>query len=679
MSAGQNNSPAVENGAVEVPAEGLFTSNPTRAVAAVGQNAAADRLVDKLDKVKPIGANRWLARCPAHDDGNPSLSVTAVDGRVLTYCFAGCQTVDIVSAVGLSMPDLFDNPKELEYRYDNGRTAKRFYRADGSKGFSQSSTDRSPELYRLAKVRQAVSEHVDVYVAEGEEDVRALESLGVVATSAPQGAGNWDKADYAPLKGSRVFVCADLDEPGKKRAEGLTAHLRSLSIDVGGVLVAKTGNDMGDHVAAGHGLSDLVHRTITNQAASVDLVGSTWDDLDISDVIQGVIDGTIERPTPTIGIIGNGRGLLYPGKVHGIHGVGGSGKTWLAAFAIAEQITAGHHVILIDLEDVPETIIRRLVVDLGVDPASIRSRFHYKRPAETARVGASVLHATVTKHQCSLVVLDSTGESLAVDGVRQNEDAEVAAWMSAVARSTADLGPAVLLLDHVPKADERSLMPIGSQRKQAAMNGAIYSVQELRPFSQDQAGAALIVCGKDRQGTYTRGQRVAEMKVTPTPTGTVIELVETAQAPRNENGTLRPTYLMEKVSLVVEAAGGATGNFILKSVTGKREAAIRALSILVDEGYITRTEGARNSWLHESVKPYRQTSDTGNQSAPETTVTGSGSLRVGTGEPVVNRFREPVGTGGNQSDDPGYCVGCGGPLPCTKTRPECVAIREGNL
>ncbi len=65
-------------------------------------------VLSKLEKVRPRGRNRWSACCPAHDDQRPSLSVReAEDGKALIYCFAGCKTVDVVQAIGLSMADLF--------------------------------------------------------------------------------------------------------------------------------------------------------------------------------------------------------------------------------------------------------------------------------------------------------------------------------------------------------------------------------------------------------------------------------------------------------------------------------------------------------------------------------------------------------------------------------------------
>lgn len=53
-----------------------------------------------------LGARRsgsgWLARCPAHDDRTPSLSITeASDGRVLLKCHAGCSFDSIAKALEL--------------------------------------------------------------------------------------------------------------------------------------------------------------------------------------------------------------------------------------------------------------------------------------------------------------------------------------------------------------------------------------------------------------------------------------------------------------------------------------------------------------------------------------------------------------------------------------------------
>ena len=66
-----------------------------------------DILLARLDRPRKSGKG-YTCRCPAHEDRGPSLSVTeASDGRVLLHCFAGCDTIDVLQAIGLDWKDLF--------------------------------------------------------------------------------------------------------------------------------------------------------------------------------------------------------------------------------------------------------------------------------------------------------------------------------------------------------------------------------------------------------------------------------------------------------------------------------------------------------------------------------------------------------------------------------------------
>ncbi len=61
----------------------------------------------RLVGARARGQGRWVARCPAHDDRNPSLNIAeAASGTVLIKCFAGCATADVLAAVGLSFRDI---------------------------------------------------------------------------------------------------------------------------------------------------------------------------------------------------------------------------------------------------------------------------------------------------------------------------------------------------------------------------------------------------------------------------------------------------------------------------------------------------------------------------------------------------------------------------------------------
>jgi putative DNA primase/helicase len=88
-----------------------------------------DILLARLDRPRKSGKG-YTCRCPAHEDRGPSLSVTeASDGRVLLHCFAGCDTIDVLQAIGLDWKDLFpggmDTNAKREYRKQASAQAKK--------------------------------------------------------------------------------------------------------------------------------------------------------------------------------------------------------------------------------------------------------------------------------------------------------------------------------------------------------------------------------------------------------------------------------------------------------------------------------------------------------------------------------------------------------------------------
>jgi hypothetical protein len=73
--------------------------------------SAVTRILDRLERVRQTGPDRWLASCPAHPDRSPSLSVRELgDGRILMRCFALCDTEDVLSTIGLTFSDLYPEP-----------------------------------------------------------------------------------------------------------------------------------------------------------------------------------------------------------------------------------------------------------------------------------------------------------------------------------------------------------------------------------------------------------------------------------------------------------------------------------------------------------------------------------------------------------------------------------------
>ncbi len=83
-----------------------------------------------------LPGGRWhghygMARCPCHEDRNPSLSISdGQGGRLLVNCFSGCDPVDILRALnsrGLSKPSR-EPPAPRLHRRDNGRAALDIWR-----------------------------------------------------------------------------------------------------------------------------------------------------------------------------------------------------------------------------------------------------------------------------------------------------------------------------------------------------------------------------------------------------------------------------------------------------------------------------------------------------------------------------------------------------------------------
>ncbi|MCW5976937.1 MAG: hypothetical protein KIT09_02615 [Bryobacteraceae bacterium] len=55
----------------------------------------------------------WSARCPAHDDRSPSLTLAERDGRLLVHCFGGCAQAAVIEA--LRQRGLWPEPERRDF------------------------------------------------------------------------------------------------------------------------------------------------------------------------------------------------------------------------------------------------------------------------------------------------------------------------------------------------------------------------------------------------------------------------------------------------------------------------------------------------------------------------------------------------------------------------------------
>lgn len=88
----------------------------------------ASMLLDRLNGVIRTGAQRWSARCPAHDDRSPSLSIRVDGNHVLFHCHAGCEPEAVLHAAGLSWSDLYPDRWEAACRIAAAEGASRSQR-----------------------------------------------------------------------------------------------------------------------------------------------------------------------------------------------------------------------------------------------------------------------------------------------------------------------------------------------------------------------------------------------------------------------------------------------------------------------------------------------------------------------------------------------------------------------
>lgn len=243
-----------------------------------------------LDRLKKVHVGRkprhWTARCPAHEDKNPSLSIgEGQDGKILLTCHAGCTAESIVQAVGCSMKDMFPDGGQSSGR--NGRppapqrrnTAPAYSSADlaiaaaersikGRMGAEWSLVEASeyvdsshshcmsvcrfePDdasgktflpigrwedgwrigdppgrlpLYRGCEVNTDDT----VFIVEGEKAADAGNGIGLCTVTSAHGSSSAKKSDWSVLAGHDVVLVPDNDEAGEKYVNDVGAILANL-------------------------------------------------------------------------------------------------------------------------------------------------------------------------------------------------------------------------------------------------------------------------------------------------------------------------------------------------------------------------------------------------------------------------------------------------------------------
>jgi hypothetical protein len=218
-------------------------------------------------KPRKSGAG-YTCRCPAHEDKNPSLTVSeGRGGKLLVKCQAGCGFKDIAAKLDLKEADFFPDKSKpggsgdgraaatarrtwrepvavYPYRDESGAVLFEVCRFEpGDNGELKTFRQRRPDKtglggytwktsgvrqvpFRLPELLAAVKASETIYVAEGEKDVAALVKAAFVATCNAGGAGKWRAELAQHFAGCKaVAIIADKDAPGRKHAVAVAAAL----------------------------------------------------------------------------------------------------------------------------------------------------------------------------------------------------------------------------------------------------------------------------------------------------------------------------------------------------------------------------------------------------------------------------------------------------------------------
>ncbi|MGC8733298.1 MAG: hypothetical protein ACP5RC_13730 [Halothiobacillaceae bacterium] len=227
----------------------------------------------------------WSARCPAHEDRKPSLSITERDGRLLVHCHAGCPQDTVVDA--LKARGLWPEPRrrqtreewltwrdDIRYPTAWGRIVREYVYHDAGgrelysvfrlepKSFRQGYRDPSGRWiwrkhpkqvpYKLPEVLKAEI----VFIVEGEKDAGTMAEWGFTASCNAGGAGKW-RAEWGPWFANKtIIVLPDADEPGRAHARQVAQALLPHAARVA-IVEMPGAKDAADWFAAGHSEVEL--------------------------------------------------------------------------------------------------------------------------------------------------------------------------------------------------------------------------------------------------------------------------------------------------------------------------------------------------------------------------------------------------------------------------------------
>lgn len=223
-------------------------------------------LTDHVPNLRVIGT-KATGSVPWRTDEHPSFSADM--DKAVWYDLArkeGGGVKDFKARLGLhgtkpkeivATYDYQDESGTLLYqvvRYPHHQFSQR--RPDGKGGWIYNLTGVRRVLYHLPELQDVST----IYVCEGEKDADRLWSLGLPATTNPQGAGKWLGEYNQTFAQKHAVVLLDNDQAGEKHGQEVNRNLMPVAITVKNIRFPDLPNkgDVSDWLNAGHTKDELV-------------------------------------------------------------------------------------------------------------------------------------------------------------------------------------------------------------------------------------------------------------------------------------------------------------------------------------------------------------------------------------------------------------------------------------
>lgn len=224
--------------------------------------------LDRLENVRPI-SNGYVAKCPGHDDRVQSFSITERDGKILFYCFAGCEYNHIIDSIeGRTTAPRPETTKTVPISFSSKvdtRTSGDWWQeytcipVDLWEGigvkFDKQGVRFTWSSSTVCKIRKIDSKEFfwvgspipplwpdlpqempeEIYLTEGESDCGTLRNIGLPAWSITRGAKSgipvsvWRMLKQRGVK--KIRVAFDEDTPGQTGADRLSQEIAGEGIE----------------------------------------------------------------------------------------------------------------------------------------------------------------------------------------------------------------------------------------------------------------------------------------------------------------------------------------------------------------------------------------------------------------------------------------------------------------